>query len=103
MTNFEILKAKSIDELAEWLDEHGQFDDSPWANWFNDKYCANCKSITCKIEATNVGLTPLYPEQEEDFAYCELHKNCRFFKDKDSVPDVTDMIKMWLKEEASND
>ena len=100
MTNLECLRNLPIDELAEWLDEHGQFDNSPWANWFNENYCEKCESITCKVEAANVGLTPLYPEQEEDFAYCELHKNCKFFKHLETVPDVTDIIKMWLESEV---
>ena len=103
MTNFDFLRSMSVDELAEWLDENGQFDNSPWANWFNDKYCSNCESITCKVEGANIGVTPLYPEHEIDCAYCEIHKNCRFFKDQNKVPDVTDIIKMWLLEETNND
>ena len=106
MTNFDFLRSMSIDELAEWLDEHGLFDNSPWSNWFNDKYCANCESIQCKDEKTleeKIGIEPFYPGHEVDCAYCEIHKNCRFFKDQDTVPDVTDIIKMWLLEEANND
>lgn len=100
MTNLDLLKSKSLDELAEWLNENCQHDEAPWLEWFDKNYCKKCKPITCKIEATNIGLEPLFPEQEVDCAYCELHKNCKFFKHLDKVPDVTDIIKMWLLEKA---
>ena len=41
MTNFQHLQSISIDELAKWLDEYGQFDNSPWSTWFAEKYCDN--------------------------------------------------------------
>lgn len=103
MTNFAYLQSMSVDELAEWLDKHGLFDDSPWNNWFNDTYCSKCDPITCKIKSTSIGVTPLYPEQEIDCSYCELEKKCKFFKHMKDIPTNTDIIAMWLKQEAKNE
>ena len=33
------IKSKSLDEFAEWIDEHGAFDGSPWINWWQENYC----------------------------------------------------------------
>ena len=101
MTNFEILKAKSIDELAEWLDENGQFDGAPWTEWFDVNYCKKCDPITCKVKSTSIGITPLFPEQEIDVSYCELEKKCKFFPDSEGIPDMKDIIKLWLKAEVN--
>lgn len=106
MINFERLQSMSIDELAEWLDKNGMFDNSPWLNAFNDKYCEKCESIECSYTDAKekLGLTPFYEETFE-CAYCELAdengvKSCRFFPELDDVPDNKEMIKMWLEEEA---
>ena len=42
MTNIEKLRAMSLDEFSLWLDENGLFDNSPWMNWFDKKYCEKC-------------------------------------------------------------
>ncbi len=96
MTNLDYLQNLTVNEFAEWLDKHGQFDDSPWMNWFNEKYCKKCDSIRCKIESTNIGITPLYPAREIDCAYCELEHKCKFFENLEDVPDNKEIIKMWL-------
>lgn len=100
MTNIEALQAMSLEKLAEWLDEHGMFDNSPWSNWFNEKYCEKCEPITCKVTSANIGITPLFQEQEIDCSYCELESKCRFFDHLDNAPDTTDIIKMWLSDEV---
>jgi hypothetical protein len=109
MTNIEKLKAMTLDELAEWLDKNGMFDNSPWMNWFNKNYCEKCESI--KIAYTDVkeklNLEPWFGHTIE-CAFCELAdesgvKKCRFFPEFDDVPDNKEMIKMWLSEEADND
>lgn len=88
MNNFEKFKQMSIDELAEWLDEHGNFDSSPWMKWFDKKYCANCESImTHPVD---------YPNLNIPCAYCELEKKCKFFPDMKEPPDTLKIIKMWL-------
>lgn len=106
MTNLEKVKSMSIDELTDWLDKYGQFDHSPWSEWFAKKYCDNCESI--KVAYTDVkeklGLDTFYDKSFE-CAFCELAdecgvKKCRFFPDLDDIPDNKEVIKMWLNEEA---
>lgn len=99
MTNLEYLQTLSIEAFAEWLTENCQHDEAPWAEWFDTNYCKKCEPITCKIEKTNIGLEPLYPEQKEDFAYCELENKCRFCPNSTGIPDIKTTIKMWLKGE----
>lgn len=88
MNNFEKLKSMAVDELAEWLDKNGMWDNSPWSLWFDQKYCKNCEEIMCKS-----------PDDCREFpcAYCEIYYNCRFFQDKEDVPDSKEIIKMWLE------
>ena len=50
MNNFERLKSMSVEELSKWIDTHGQFDNSLWITWFDQKYCKNCENIMCKYE-----------------------------------------------------
>ena len=107
MTNFERLQAMTLDELVEWLDRNGQFDDSPWSNWFNENYCSKCESIMCKYKDAEetLGFTPyIFGSYGGDLecAYCELEHKCRFFPDLDDTPDNLETIKMWLNQEASN-
>jgi hypothetical protein len=92
----------TIDELAEWLDKNCMFDNSPWLNSFNEKYCEKCESIKCKyVDAEEkLGITPFSYSGEIECAYCELENKCRFFQELDDVPDNKEMIKMWLEEEA---
>jgi len=104
MTNFEKFKSMSIDELADWLDKYGQFDGSPWMEWFNDNYCKKCESIKCKFSEADekLGFTPLFPGKEIDCAYCELEKHCKFFTELMEVPDNKSIIEMWLNQEVQN-
>ena len=50
MNNFEKLKSMSVEELSKWIDTHGQFDNSLWITWFDQKYCKSCEDIMCKYE-----------------------------------------------------
>ena len=97
MTNFEKIKNMSLDEFAEWVDEHGMFDNTPWMKWFNENYCDKCESIFVKAEEAEkvLGIKPFYNEEYE-CAYCEVYENCcKFFPDK--CPSNKDIIKMWLE------
>ena len=87
----------NIDELAKWLDEYGQFDGSPWSEWFDANYCKKCKPIKCTIKETSIGISTIFPGREIDCSYCELEKKCKFFKQLDDIPTNKDIIKMWLK------
>lgn len=102
MVNFERLQSMSIDEFAEWLDKNCMFDNSPWMNYFNEKYCEKCESIKCKYTEADekLGITPFSHSGEIECAYCELENKCRFFQELDDVPSNIEMIKMWLEKEA---
>jgi hypothetical protein len=83
----------TIDALAEWLDKYGQFDSSPWMNWFTENYCNKCESIECH-----------YPDSEYKFhcSWCELNDNkCKFFPDADEAPNNKKIIKLWLESEVT--
>lgn len=97
MNNFEKLKSFDMDQLADWLAEHSQYDHSPWSEWFDKKYCKNCESIICRHEDTEkmLGLKPFF-----ECAYCEVYDKCKFFADADDVPDEKETIKMWLESEV---
>ena len=103
MTNLEKLKEMPIKELAEWLDENGMFDNSPWSNWFSDRFCSQCESIKCKYADAEemLGFSPFaHYSGEVECAYCELENKCRFFPELNDVPDNRKTIEMWLIEEA---
>ncbi len=105
MTNFEQLQSMTVEELATWLDKHGQFDSSPWMEWFSSVYCDRCESIKCRYADAEekLGISPLSYSGEVDCAYCELEHKCRFFPDLEDIPSNKETIEMWLKEEIQND
>lgn len=87
MTNLEYIKSLSTDEFAAWLEQIESWDDNPWINWWNITYCKNCESEKGTLVDSGV---------EIELAWCELHDKCRFFKDKDKIPDCKEIIKLWL-------
>lgn len=100
MTKFDNFKSKNIDELVEWLDKYGAFDNSPWMLWFDKNYCRNCPPED--------SLIPDSQEEQEywhhcECAWCELHDKCKFFPEMDEVPDNKQVIKMWLESEEELD
>lgn len=88
MTNFENIKAMSIDEFAEWLEQNTTWVDAPWTIWFNDNYCAKCEPEYGTMVDTGRKVT---------FAWCELHEKCKFFPDLEEIPGDKEIIKMWLE------
>ena len=102
MTNFEYLKSMSFEELAEWFDKNGCFDDSPWLNSFVEKYCNRCASIELNCEDAQEKLDiELWLSCGTECDFCELEpKKCRFFPELDSIPDNKEIVKMWLQEVA---
>ena len=42
-----------------------------------------------------------YPTSSTECSYCEVYKECRFFKGKN--PSTLEIIEMWLNEEVSED
>lgn len=101
MTNIKQLQSMTLEELVDWLDKYGSYDDSPWTNWFNDNYCSKCESVECPCEESleKLGIEPLYDDSVE-CAYCELAKNCRFFPELKDTPDNKEVIRMWLTSEV---
>ena len=103
MTNLEKIKNMDLERFANWLDENGQFDDSPWSNWFSKNYCDKCESIKCKyVDAEEkLGFSPYARYSGEvECSYCEVYGKCRFFEHLEDIPDNSEIIKMWLEEEA---
>ncbi len=102
MTNLEHKQSMSLEDFAEWLDEHGQFDDSPWLNWFTEKYCTGCESIKCKYKDVEqlFGFDPDSGNREMECSYCEVYGKCKFFEKINDIPNNLEIIKMWLKEEV---
>ena len=92
-TVFDKFKSMNIDEFAEWLDEYGMFDNSPWMSWFDQKYCKNCEYIMRKYEDDT---------KEFTCSWCELNGNCKFFPDLDELPENKEIIKMWLLDTKTN-
>ena len=90
-TVFDKLKSMNINELAEWLNEYGELDGSPWMSWFSKLYCNNCTVIMCKYEDG---------KKEFPCSYCELNDKCKFFPNLDDIPDDKMIIKMWLESEV---
>lgn len=90
MTKYNKIKTMSIDEVAEWIAKNGQFDGSPWMDWFNKKYCENCPAEKVYVE---------YWGNYQDCAWCELHDKCKFFPDLNDTPGLEMIIKMWLETE----
>lgn len=103
MTRFEKFVTSSVDSLAEWIDEYGAHDESPWITWFDNKYCKNCKPVTVDKKDTleKLGFELCYADRCE-CSYCELNKQCRYFPDKEESPSIVEIIKMWLESEVED-
>jgi hypothetical protein len=101
MTKFDEFKSMSIEELVDWLDEHGEYDGSPWGEWFTNNFCNNCPAIECTY-AEYWG-KPEASQHKVLCAYCELEDKCKFFPELDHNPDNKEIIKMWLMLEAKDD
>lgn len=91
MTQFEKFQSMDIDQLAEWIDENGQFDSSPWLTWWDEKYCSNCPNIMCHYEGSSL---------EFPVSWCEINGKCKFFPEMDEAPGSKEIVKMWLESET---
>ena len=94
MTWFEKFKSMDEEELASWLDKHGQFDSSPWIQWFDELYCNKCEAVPCTYKDEYWG------KREIQCSWCELEHKCKHFSDMDHAPDNKDIIKMFLQTEV---
>lgn len=95
MNNFDILKSKNLDELADWLDKHGAYEYSIWAEWWDRNYCGKCEPVR------KDGGDGRYYGNE--FAWCELNGKCRYFQEFYMIPSNKQVIKMWLENEVEVD
>lgn len=93
MTNFRKLQSMSVEELAGWLSKHLAFDEAPHMMWFAKAYCDNCEPVEGEWDG-------IFGRHKCEFAYCEKNKKCRYFPEKDEVPDDAEIIKLWLEAEA---
>ena len=90
MNNYEKFKKMNIDELAEWFDSFVMFDNNPYLDWFDGKYCNNCE-----VEIVHT----VDDGREMQCSWCELNGKCKFFQDLDDIPDNKQMAKLWLESE----
>ena len=94
MTRFEELKNMDIETLAEWFDEYGQFDGSPWCEWWDENYCDKCPSETVYVTEHE---GEYQWQASYECAWCELHNKCKYFSDLEESPSCKDIVKMWLQ------
>lgn len=101
MNHYKQLTSLSLEELAKWLDNNVQHDDSPWMAWFNKKYCSKCEPEIVKKEdsMSKLDFELLFNEKEIECSYCEVYNKCRFFPNKENLSTV-EIIELWLKEEV---
>ena len=92
MKQYDILKSKTIDELARWLGEYTYTDNSPHIKWFGENYCEKCEPEIVHLAVFDIG--------ECKCGWCEIHDKCKFFQELDDIPDNEEIIKLWLESEA---
>lgn len=85
MNKFDKFMSMNIDELVDWLDEHGSYDAAPWWKWWDETYCEQFKSEI---------------KDGHEYGWCELHGKCKYFQDMRDIPDNKQTIKMWLETEC---
>jgi hypothetical protein len=100
MIQFDIFKNMTLEEFAEWLDENGQFDGSPWMKWFDDKFCNKCEAIECSYADYWKSDDNSPYKDTVECSYCELKGKCRFLSEIAGTPSNKDIIVMWLKEQV---
>lgn len=94
MNNYERIRAMSIDDLSEFLDERCSYDNDPSIEWWDRKYCGHCESVTKKYVNFSGH------ETEMEFAWCEVNGKCKYFPELEEYPNTRQMMKMWLESEV---
>lgn len=91
-TNFEkFFKSLNIETISDFLSHINSIDTAPWTLWFDKNYCSKCPAIECYCE---------YFHRNVSCAYCELEHKCKFFDELSEVPNIKEIIKLWLQAEA---
>ena len=104
MTNFDKITSMSLEELAEWIDNNGLVDNTPWQEWWDKTYCQQCDTIKVTADEAEevLGFTPLITDTNFECAYCEIHDECKFFMNQDINKSKT-IIKLWLEADTDED
>jgi hypothetical protein len=91
---FECIQRKSqdIDEFVEWLSENGRYDYSAWEQWWDENYCNKCGWVSAYLEEF---------DKVCDCAWCEANGKCKYFQELDDIPDIKQIIKLWLESEVT--
>lgn len=92
MTNFEFIKTMSLPELAKWLDNINDYENTPWSKWWSTNYCDKCPLEQGTIVDTGATI---------HLCYCELYEKCKFFPNI-KTPNSEEILKMWLESEVCN-
>lgn len=92
MTNLEFIQSLDLEKMAQWLDEYDNYEDSPWADWWNKNFCSKCPSEIGVVRDSG---------REIEICYCELHDKCRFFSDR-PTPNSKDIVSMWLEKAVNS-
>lgn len=96
MNVFEKIQSMNIDEFAKWLDEHGEFDGSPWMKWWDKNYCNKCELVV--VDPQDDKLNYYF---SNEYSWCELNDDkCKFFMDMDKMPTCDQVVKLWLESEV---
>lgn len=92
-TMFDYIHNMNNKELARWLNMYGLFDNSPWIQWFDKKYCSKCEAELVYLPSS---------DRQAECSYCELYGQCRFFLEMNESPDNEQVVEMWLKSEKTD-
>jgi hypothetical protein len=102
MTNYNKIVSMPLDELAQWLNQYSSVEDAPWLDWFNESYCSQCESVKISKENAKELLGfELLSKDEAECAYCEVHGECRYFREARRSIDNVETIKLWLTQPES--
>ncbi len=96
MTAFENIHSKNLDELVEWLDKNGAYDNTPWEKWFDSNYCKKCEAVVAYMSDPCPDWSG-----EHEFAWCELNHKCKYFQDMSKIPNRNQVIRLWLESEVN--
>lgn len=92
LENFQSM-VKNIDEFAKWLNENCG-DDAAWILWYDKNYCKECSCVNINGEESC--------GWDADYAYCEIHKKCRFFPEKMKFQTVWKWLRCGQKVRRNN-
>lgn len=93
MTNFEMIKNFTVEEMVEAFATYGD-DTSPWNKWMSDNYCDKCEPVM---------VTMKFDGRQHEANQCEIDRKCKFSETQglgDFYNDYEAVIRAWLNAEA---